>query len=213
MTHNKTIKPPRFYPILDPSLRPDLSVEVLARPLVDAGVRWVQLRMKNAPAGALYESALQLVKFLPDDTKLIVNDRADVAKLAGAAGVHLGQDDLLPGDARKILGPEAIIGYSTHNRGQIEATVEMPVDYVAIGPVFPTTTKENPNDIVGPDKLAALRGASAHPLVAIGGITPQNSMQVIDNGADSVAVISSWMTADDIPARLEEFRQALGRLD
>ena len=208
-----TLKLPRFYPILDPSLRPDLNVEALARPLVDAGVRWIQLRMKDAPAGALYESASQLVKFLPDDTKLIVNDRADVAKLAGAAGVHLGQDDLPAADARSILGPEAIIGTSTHSRGQIEAAVDMPVDYVAIGPVFATTTKANPDAIVGPDNLAALQGASQHPLVAIGGITPENAMQAIDNGADSVAVISAWMTADDIPARLEAFRRALGRLD
>ena len=206
-------KLPRFYPILDPSVRPDLTLEELARPLADAGVRLIQLRMKDAPGGDVYDYALRLLRFLPAEVKLIVNDRADVAKLAGAAGVHLGQDDLPPEEARKLLGTDAVIGYSTHTGEQVRAAQEDPVDYLAFGPVFATATKKDADNVVGLDGLRGVREIHTGPLAAIGGITAENAARVTESGADSVAVISGWMSADDIPARLEEFRRALGRLD
>ena len=206
-------KLPRFYPILDPSVRTDLSVEVLARPLADAGVRLIQLRMKGAAAGELYESAVRLLKFFPPEVKLIVNDRVDVAKLAGAAGVHLGQDDLPPAEAREILGPDSIIGFSTHTEEQVRAAQEEPADYLAFGPVFATATKEGADDVVGLEGLRGVRKIHTGPLVGIGGITAENAARVLESGADSVAVISGWMEAGDISARLEEFCRVLGRLD
>jgi thiamine-phosphate pyrophosphorylase len=144
---------------------------------------------------------------------LIVNDRADVARLAGAAGVHVGQDDLPPVAARQIVGSEGIVGLSTHTAAEIEAAHSVPVDYLAFGPIFATATKPDHELVVGCEGLRGARRRTQRPLVAIGGITPENAAEVIQAGADSVAVIGGWMAADNIPRRLEEFRRALGRLD
>ena len=119
----------------------------------------------------------------------IVNDRADIAKLLDA-GLHLGQDDLTPKDARRILSGENIIGFSTHNEQQLRAGDLEPVDYLAIGPIFATTSKQNPDPVVGLDRLRALRTLTKKPLVAIGGITLESAPQVFEAGADSVAIIS-----------------------
>jgi thiamine-phosphate pyrophosphorylase len=136
-----------------------------------------------------------------------------VAALAGAAGVHLGQDDLPPDAAREILGPGRLIGFSTHNEEQVKAAATAPVDYLAFGPIFATTSKDKPDPIVGCEGLKKVRTLTKKPLVAIGGITPENAGQVIEAGADSVAVIRAWLAVDDIPHRLEAYRRALARLD
>ena len=204
---------PRFYPVIDHSIRPDLSLQQIARVLAGAGVRLVQLRAKQASGGALLAEAKELRSLLPPEVSLIVNDRADVAQLSRAAGVHLGQDDLPVSVARRLLGPDKLIGFSTHNLEQIEAAASAPVDYLAFGPISPTATKADTQPVVGCAGLREVRKRTSKPLVAIGGITRANAAQAIEAGADSVAVISGWLAAEDIPARLEEFRSALGRLD
>ncbi|MCI0403879.1 MAG: thiamine phosphate synthase [Acidobacteria bacterium] len=211
---------PRFYAILDPALRPELPLAELVRMLADAGVRLVQLRAKQASSRELLVLAGELQSLLPSDCPLIVNDRADVAALAGAAGVHLGQDDLPAQAARELLGPDKLIGLSTHNKEHVKAAAAAPVDYLAFGPIFATISKDKPDPVVGCEGLSEVRRWTRKPLVAIGGITPENAGKVIEAGADSVAVISGWLVptqerlaAGDIPRRLEEFRRALGRLD
>jgi thiamine-phosphate pyrophosphorylase len=204
---------PRFCAIVDRSVRPDLPLAEVASALAAGGVRWVQLRAKQATSRAFLEETRQLLSLLPADCSLIINDRADVAALAGAAGVHLGQDDLPVAAARALLGRGKIIGLSTHYQEQLEAAQALPVDYLAFGPVFSTTTKPDTEPVVGLDRLRELRRRTDKPLVAIGGITTENAASVLAAGADSVAVISGWLAAEDIPRRLEEFRRVLGRLD
>ena len=123
---------------------------------------------------------------------LVVNDRADIAALLGAA-LHLGQDDLPPTDARKILPKPAVIGFSTHDERQVRSAADEPVDYVAFGPVFPTASKENPDPVTGLDQLRRMRALTNRPLVAIGGITLENAEEALAAGADSVAVISGFL--------------------
>jgi thiamine-phosphate pyrophosphorylase len=140
----------------------------------------------------LYEQAVAAAK--ESDTQLIINDRADVALAVGAHGVHLGQDDMPPEAARKLLGPHAIIGYSTHSVEQAQHALTLPMDYIAIGPIFETATKTDTSPTLGLAGLRAVRKAigNAH-LVAIGGISHDNARQVIEAGADSVAVISALL--------------------
>lgn len=218
---------PRFYAIIDRSIRPELPLDEIARMLTGAGVRLIQVRAKQAllrPAGyggqahpeasgALLAETRQLLSLLSPQSLLIVNDRADVAQLSGAPGVHLGQDDLPAPAARALLGPEKIIGWSTHSASQVRAGDALLVDYLAFGPIFPTATKADTEPVVGLAGLREARRLTRKPLMAIGGITPANAAAVIEAGADSVAVIAGWLGADDIPARLEEFRRTLGRLD
>jgi len=204
---------PRFCAIIDRSIRPELPLDEIARMLTGAGVRLIQVRAKQATTGELLDETRRLLSLLPTDSLLVVNDRADVAQLSGAAGVHLGQDDLPASAARALLGPEKIIGWSTHNPAQVEAGDALPVHYVAFGPIFATATKADTEPVVGLAGLREARKLTRKPLMAIGGITPANAAAAIEAGADTVAVIGGWMTADDIPARLEEFRRTLGRLD
>jgi len=144
----------------------------------------------------------------PRDAVVIVNDRADIAKLAGAEGVHLGQDDLSPLAARAILGPAALIGRSTHSIAQIEAASTEPVDYLAIGPVFGTTTKATGYDAVGLG-MVTKAASTGRPVVAIGGIKLHNAASVIAAGAASVAVISDLLVTGDPKQRTTEFLNAL----
>lgn len=204
---------PRFCAIVDRSVRPGLPLTEIASALAAGGVGWVQLRAKQATSRELLEEARQLLALLPADCSLIINDRADVAVLAGAVGVHLGQDDLPVASARALLGKEKIIGLSTHNQEQLEAAQALAVDYLALGPVFATATKADTEPVVGLDRLRELRRRTDRPLVAIGGITTENAASVLAAGADSVAVISGWLAAEDIPRRLDEFRRLLGQLD
>jgi thiamine-phosphate pyrophosphorylase len=129
----------------------------------------------------------------------VINDRLDIALTTGAAGVHLGQDDLSPHSARRILGPDAIIGFSTHSVDQAAEADELPVSYVAVGPVYATSTKQTEVEPFGPQGVARVRAKVVHkPLVAIGGLTIDNGLAVLESGADSLAVISALTTADDL---------------
>src|SRR3972149_518365 len=203
----------RFCAIVDPVVRPDLPLAEIARALAEAGVRLVQLRDKQATSRVLLEQARQLLSLLPPDCSLIINDRADVAALAGAAGLPLGQDALPVAAARPLLGPQKIIGLSTHNQAQLEAAQTLPANYLALGPVFATATKADTEPAVGLERLRVLRRLTAKPLVAIGGITPENAASVLAAGVETVAVISGWVAAENIPQRLDEFRRVLGGLD
>jgi thiamine-phosphate pyrophosphorylase len=149
----------------------------------------------------------QLRKFTEGRARLIVNDRVDLCLACDADGVHLGQDDLPPEAARRILGPERWIGFSTHTPEQLQATAHMPVDYVAIGPVFATASKANPDSVVGLAGLRQARKVFPGPLVAIGGITRANCRVVVDAGADCVAIISDLVESPR--ARMEEFQRLL----
>ena len=176
---------PRFYPIVS-------SVEV-ADAVLDAGARIVQYRNKDFFSRSAFEEAARIAELCRSAGALfVINDRADIAKLLDAA-LHLGQDDLAPSDARKILPPPAIIGFSTHNETQLRAGDAEPVDYLAIGPIFATGSKLNPDPVVGLDRLRSLRSLTQKPLVAIGGITRELAPKVFEAGADSVAVISDLL--------------------
>ena len=168
-----------------------MSVGVFARELRDAGVRLVQYRDKvGGPQEVLRAAAEISAVFAGVDATLVMNDRADLAVLAGWGGVHVGQGDLLPGDARSLLGA-GLIGVSTHNEQQVVGVAEdESVSYVAVGPVFGTSTKLDAEPVVGLVGVRRARALTAKPLVAIGGITLQNARSVVDAGADSVAVIS-----------------------
>jgi len=136
---------------------------------------------------------------------VIVNDRADVALISGAAGVHLGQTDLPPVAARQILGPDRIVGFSTHNMEQALQADKLPVDYIAIGPIFATVSKENPDPVLGVEELARIVQSIHKPVVAIGGITLENGGGVVRAGVQSVAVIHNILSAPNIPERVREW--------
>ncbi|MBI1353856.1 MAG: thiamine phosphate synthase [Acidobacteria bacterium] len=188
---------PRFYPILDAAALSRAGLDPLetARALVGAGVEIVQFRWKGPYTCAAIETAEALEKIVHQvDARYVINDRADIALLAGADGVHVGQDDLPPEAVRRVIGDRLFLGYSTHNRAQLEAAAAEPIDYVALGPVFATASKENPDPRVGLEELARLApSAGARPLVAIGGITLETAPAVLAAGAAACAVISDWM--------------------
>jgi thiamine-phosphate pyrophosphorylase len=190
---------PRLYPILERSRFS--SIEQLRRVAtlwINADLRILQYRNKlSSPRESLGE-ARELVRIayslhVRDSVKLIMNDRADVCLAADFDGVHVGQDDLTPAGARTVLGHERMIGVSCHNERQIEAAEQTDADYLAIGPMFPTASKENPDPVVGIDRLRGIRKLTSKSLVAIGGITSENAPRVWDAGADSVAVISDLL--------------------
>ena len=188
---------PRLYVILDAALI--TSPEgACALSLAEAGVRLLQYRDKRAQARQYLDSSRQLVKLLmPRGVSLIVNDRPDVAFLAGAKGVHVGQEDLDVEQARRVAGADKLIGVSTHNLEQFERAMASSADYIAVGPVYTTSTKANPDPVVGVDFLRRVRPLTDKPIVAIGGITPERAVPVIEAGADSVAVISGILRAPD----------------
>jgi thiamine-phosphate pyrophosphorylase len=181
------MKLPAFYPVLDADR---VAAVPAAEALLEAGARILQFRHKSFFSRQAFEDASRISELCRRAGALfVVNDRADVAKLLDA-GLHLGQDDLAPADARRLLPAPNIIGFSTHNEQQLLAGNLEPVDYLAIGPIFPTHSKLNPDPIVGVDQLRAWRSLTQKPLVAIGGITRELAPQVFEAGADSVAVIS-----------------------
>jgi thiamine-phosphate pyrophosphorylase len=196
---------PPLYPIIDTQVSPH-SLDFLIRELATAGTSWIQLREKKANSRHFFSEAQQFVDLARrHGMTAIINDRADVALLSSADGVHLGQEDLPVEHARKILGHEKIIGYSTHNLKQAKEAQESSADYVAIGPVFATTTKENPDPIVNWAELREIRKLVTKPLVAIGGINPENAARLFDLGIDSVAVVRDLLCAQDIRAKVAEF--------
>ena len=174
------------------------------------GARLIQFRAKGLPDRQLFEQASEAVAGAREaGVPVIVNDRPDVALILGADGVHVGQDDLAPAECRRLLGDEAIVGVSTHHRDELRAAVDAPVDYVAVGPVFPTVTKQAPAPVVGLDFLRLARGMTRRPLVAIGGITRANVAEVVSAGADGVAVISDLLRHADLADAAREFCAAM----
>jgi len=182
---------PRLYPILDAGLliRAGLSIEGFARELREAGIRFLQYRDKEATDKVVLERAALLRTIFPDSC-LILNDRVSLVSTARYDGIHIGQEDLSPAQTRATLGPEVLIGVSTHSEDQLCSATNGPADYVAIGPVFATASKLDPDPVVGVEGVRAARGMTTKPLVAIGGISRSNCAAVIEAGADSVAVIS-----------------------
>ncbi len=183
---------PKIYPITDTHLTGLSHAEQIVR-LIDGGATFIQLREKYASPQEFFDDAKKAVEIARKHfVKIIINDRVDIALALKADGVHLGQDDLPPAKAREMLGETAIIGFSTHNIEQAIEAAKLPIDYLAIGPVFTTTTKENPDEIVGIEGVKRVREAIGDfPLIAIGGITLENCREVFENGADSIAVIKS----------------------
>lgn len=189
---------PKLYAITDARISGLSHAEQVLR-LANGGATLIQLREKFATPREFYEEAKAALTIARErKIKLIINDRVDIALALKADGVHLGQDDMPPEAARNILGNDAIIGFSTHNTAQAIEAIKLPVDYIAIGPIFGTTTKENPDPIVGLEGLRRVRdGIKDFPLVAIGGINQENAAEVFVNGANSVAVISALLEKPD----------------
>jgi thiamine-phosphate pyrophosphorylase len=207
---------PRFYPILDTGLLAARGMDLLtaARALLEAGATIVQLRHKQRFTRRDFESARALAALATEfQARLIINDRADVAALTGS-GLHAGQDDLDPRDARGLIGAAATLGLSTHNEAQLREAADLPLDYVAYGPVFPTQSKANPDPTVGLDQVFRVRGLTTLPLVAIGGITRETAGAVLAAGADSVAVIGDLypepFDAERLYARALEWIRTVG---
>jgi thiamine-phosphate pyrophosphorylase len=185
---------PRLYAILDASSRADIdSLVAFAQELRAAGCTLLQYRNKSGNARVMLEQARELKKHLGSAVRLIMNDRADLCLAAGFDGVHVGQEDLSPESARAIIGPERWLGVSTHNPEQLREADLTSADYLAIGPVFATSSKEKPDPVVGLEGVRRARSLTRKPLVAIGGITRANAASVIEAGADSVAVISDLL--------------------
>ena len=205
-----------LYAILDTAARPDLSPEAVLGALLRAGVRVIQYRHKDAFRRSHFEQCVSLARRTHQaGGAFLINDRADVADLCGADGVHLGQEDVSPETARRFLGASPLIGYSTHTLDQARRAAALPVDYIAIGPVFPTTTKENPDPVVGLSLVSEVRALTKKPLVAIGGITMENAPAVLAAGADAVAVMRGLLAAPDLAeleARARQFLNTLERI-
>ena len=196
---------PKLYPITDTRLTGLSHAEQVER-LAAGGATLIQLREKLAAPREFYQSALEAMRVARRlGIQIIINDRVDIAMAVEAAGVHLGQDDLPPERARQLLGPGRIVGFSTHNLNQALAADSAPIDYLAIGPVFQTSTKEKPDPVVGLDGLGEIKRGLTKPLVAIGGITLDRAGSVIAAGADSVAVIADLYSAGNIAERAHEY--------
>jgi len=196
---------PPLYPILDPALSPRPLLE-LADELAATGVKLLQLRDKRGTARAVYAEARRLVeRFAPPGVRIIINDRPDIAAMVGAGGVHVGQEDLPVEAARAIVGERLWVGVSTHNIEQLRDADATSADYVAIGPIFPTGTKDNPDPVVGVEFVRAARRMTRKPLVAIGGITVESAADVFGAGADSIAVVRDLLAAPEPAERAREY--------
>jgi len=185
------------------------TVTDLAAAFIDGGASLLQLRAKSAPSGEFLDAAVAIAaQAHRSGARLVINDRADIARLCGADGVHVGQDDLPAPLVRAQVGPDAMIGLSTHTDPQLQAALEQPIDYVATGPVFGTTTKSTGYDSIGLESVrrgAALARAGGRPLVAIGGITLDTAPDLLRAGASTVAVITDLVIGGDPAARVRAY--------
>ncbi len=199
---------PKFYPILDPEIavRHGIDPVVAAEQILDGGAKILQFRHKGFFSREVFGQLEHIAELCRNAGALfVVNDRADVAALTGAA-LHLGQEDLTPSAARKVVGAKTLIGFSTHNEAQLRAAAAEPADYLALGPIFGTASKQNPDPVVGVAELRRLRPLTDRPLVAIGGITRTNAQSVLAAGADSVAIIGDLFAEDgNLRPRTEEW--------
>jgi thiamine-phosphate pyrophosphorylase len=208
---------PPLYPILDTATleRRGMGLIDAAAAILEGGAGILQFRHKGHFSRSLFAAAEQIAALCREaGAPYIIDDRADIAALLGA-GLHLGQEDLSPAMARRVLGDSLCVGFSTHNDAQLRAAAAEPVDYLAIGPVFLTGSKANPDPVVGLEQLRSWRPLTKLPLVAIGGITRDNAQSVLDAGADSVAVIGDIYPADlnrrTLRERIEEWQTLLGK--
>ena len=206
---------PRLYPILDTETlaRRGLNVTAAAAAMLEGGAGILQIRHKGHWSRDFFENARETARLCRESgAALVIDDRADFAMLL-QAGLHVGQDDLAPRDARKLIGPEPLLGFSSHHVKQLCAAAGEPVDYVALGPVFATRSKQNPDPVVGVEEVRRCRPLLEKPLVAIGGITRANALTVLRAGADAVAVISDLVpepaTARSLRDRMEEWQRLL----
>ena len=200
---------PRLYVILDAGLMTG-SIQDTIEKLIDAGVLALQYRNKKGSAGEILGVARRLAGVVRSrGVRFFVNDRADIARLSGSSGVHVGQEDLAVEQARAVLGADGWIGVSTHNEMQFRTAAQTSADYIAVGPIFRTTTKENPDPVVGTELIRGVRALTKKPIVAIGGITLERAAEVIEAGADSVAVISDILRAEDPAQRARQFIRRL----
>jgi thiamine-phosphate pyrophosphorylase len=196
---------PRLYVILDAALITSPERDCAAS-LAEAGVRLLQYRNKSASARQYLESSSELAETLvPRGVSFLVNDRPDVAFLAGASGVHVGQEDLDVEQTRRVIGRDRLVGVSTHNLEQFDRAATSSADYIAVGPIFGTSSKANPDPVVGLAFLRRVRGLTEKPIVAIGGITLERAAAAIEAGADSVAVISGILSAADPAQRARQY--------
>jgi thiamine-phosphate pyrophosphorylase len=200
---------PRLYVILDAGLIRG-PLQVVAGQLLDVGVRLLQYRGKNVPAREMLEGSTQLAQLAREKgATFFVNDRPDVAWLAGADGVHVGQDDLSVDQARALVGIDRWVGVSTHNLEQFDKAAATSADYIAIGPIFTTGSKANPDPVVGAEMIRRVRPLTNKPIVAIGGIRLDTAAEVLAAGADSVAVISDIIAAAHPATRARQFLERL----
>ena len=205
---------PKLYPITDRRLSGLTHAEQLAR-LCEGGATFVQLREKHLPPREFYAEVSEALRVARSfGARVIVNDRVDVALAAGADGVHVGQDDMPPGAVRALLGEGRVVGFSTHGVEQAIEAARLAVDYIAIGPVFSTKSKENPDPVVGLEGVRRVRAAvgRAVKLVAIGGITAESAPSVLEVGADSVAVIGTLLDTSQPAEITRRTRDFLSRL-
>ena len=209
----RVIRQPRVYPILDSDAldRHGITLEAAAAAFLEGGAEILQLRHKRHWSRAIFDSARKIASLCAEaGAQFVVNDRADFALLLDA-GLHVGQDDLPPRDARNLIGGERLLGFSSHNPAQLCTAGGEPIDYAALGPIFTTPSKENPDPLVGVEELRRCRALIEKPLVAIGGITLDNAPDVLRAGADSVAVIGGLypasLTAQSLRQRMEELQQ------
>lgn len=209
---------PPLYAIIDAALLKTSELS-FAEMMAESGVELLQYRNKRASSRELFDVSQSISARLSAlakpgayEPRFIVNDRADIALLVDAQGVHVGQEDLNVADARNIVGPERWVGVSTHNLEQLDAADKTSADYIAFGPIFPTSSKENPDPVVGLDGLREARRHTRKPLVAIGGITLERAADTFRAGADSLAVVRDLIASEDPRARSRQFLSEAARV-
>lgn len=199
-----------LYLVADTAFRRGRNFLQAIEDAVEGGVTAVQIRGKKIEAGELFTLASAAASLLePHGITLIINDRADVARACSAEGVHLGRDDLPLEAARKILGPDAVIGLSVNTIDEAREAERLGADYIGLGPVFATTTKDTPLPVLGPEGVARIKAAVGIPVVAIGGLNAENVAAIMQAGADGAAVVSAVWCAPDVRAAAQELLAAI----